>query len=403
MESQKDRTATFSGVERAVVIVLDGVGVGALPDAAVYGDAGADTLGHVAEANGGLRLRHLEALGLGALHPVRGLRRDAIHGAWGRMAEASAGKDTAVGHWELMGVESPTPFPVFPTGFPAGLVAAVENATGRRMLGNKSASGTEILEEYGARHLQSGDLILYTSVDSVMQLAAHEEIVAPAALYEHCRQARAALAALGVPILRVIARPFRGAPGSFARTYGRKDFSLPPPRRTILEELSARGWPVLGIGKIGDIFSGRGINESRVTQGNRHGLETIATALGTVPRGLIFANLIDFDMLFGHRNDARGFAAALEECDSFLGERVLPLLRPRDLLFITADHGCDPATAGTDHTREYVPLLVGAPWLRSSIPLGIRRSHADLAATIHEALTGERWNCGESFWSQLRS
>jgi phosphopentomutase len=390
------------GIERAVVVVLDGVGVGALPDADAWGDAGADTLGHVAAACGGLRLPALTGLGLGLVRPDVLPAGGAVEGAWGALAEVSAGKDTSLGHWELMGVEVREPFAVFPAGFPADLVAALERAFGRGVLCNAPASGTAVLEDFGARHLASGSLILYTSADSVLQLAGHADVLPVEELYECCRRARSVLDERGVRLLRVIARPFRGAPGGFERIAGRRDFSLPPPRPTLLERLSGAGWPVLGVGKVRDIFVGSGLDASRSAAGNDEAIDEIVAALGERRRGLIFANVNDFDTLYGHRNDAPGFGRALEEFDRALGARILPALGARDLLVVTADHGCDPLHPGTDHTREYAPVLAWRRGLGRSIALGTRRSHADVAATLSEAFLGAPWTCGESFWGLLR-
>jgi phosphopentomutase len=367
---------------RALLVVLDGCGIGALPDADRYGDVGSATLPHVAEAVGGLHLPNLERLGLGNIVPIRGVTPvTAPAAAFGRMAERSAGKDSTTGHWELAGLVLETPFPTFPDGFPTGLVVAAEAAMGTRLIGNVAASGTEILARLGEEHLQTGFPILYTSADSVFQVAAHEEIVPLPRLYAMCEAARAVLQGeWGVG--RVIARPFRGTPGALTRTGDRRDFSLPPPRATLLERLVDVGWPVRAIGKVGELFAGRGITTAVHTGDNAEGVRAIVNALESERRGLIFANLVDFDTQYGHRNDAAGFAAALEAFDRGL-PGVLDRLTPDDLLVLTADHGNDPTTASTDHSREYVPLLASGPHLAGHT-LGTRSTFADVAASLEE-------------------
>lgn len=382
------------------MLVLDGVGIGALPDAGDFGDAGADTLGNLARAAGGLSLPALERLGLGAVAPVAGLRRRAEAGAYGMMAERSAGKDSTIGHWELAGLEIADPFSTFPRGFPSAFVEAFERRIGRSVLGNRPASGTDIIEELGDEHLLTGSPILYTSADSVFQLAAHEAVIDAGSLYGLCLRARELLDEMGLPVLRVIARPYTGEAGAYKR-FGRKDFSLPPPGKTVLDSLQELRCPVLGIGKVGDLFCGRGFDEVWTTGGNGEGEEEIARALSKWPRGLILANLIDFDTLYGHRKDIEGFAGALREFDTFLGGRILPALSARDLLMITADHGCDPTLESTDHSREYVPLLVAAQALNRAVPLGMRETFADVAATVFELLAGGSWPVGVSFWPEM--
>jgi phosphopentomutase len=383
-------------IDRIFIVVLDGVGVGALPDASAYGDEGADTLGNLARAVGGLSLPALESLGLGAVAPVAGLRAEARAGAFGKMAEASSGKDSTTGHWELAGLETREPFPTFPRGFPPEVTGPLAEITGRPLLGNRPASGTEIIEELGPGHLETGGAILYTSADSVLQLAAHDSVIEVERLYRFCRRARRLLDGMGLPVLRVIARPFTGDPGSFSR-YGRKDFSLPPPGETVFDCLRERRSPTLGIGKVGDLYGGRGFDEVWKTGNNEEGLGAIGRALESWPRGLVLANLIDFDTLYGHRNDAEGFAGSLEQFDSSLGAQILPALSDGDLLIVTADHGCDPTLSSTDHTREYVPLLVGARALKTAVSLGTRETFADVAATVFDLLAGERWPRGRSF------
>jgi phosphopentomutase len=364
---------------RVFLLVLDSVGCGALPDAAEYGDEGADTLGHVAAAAGGLALPALERLGLGCLHAIEGVRPvSAPGGVWGRMAEASPGKDTTTGHWEIAGVTLDEPFALFPDGFPDALLEPFRRRTGRGILGNRAASGTVIIEELGAAHLESGDLIVYTSADSVFQIAAHERVVPPEELYAACRVARTLCDEHRVA--RVIARPFVGEPGGFTRTYNRRDFSMEPPAPTLLDLLVGAGVEVTGVGKIEDIFSGRGLTRSVHTSGNEDGMQRTLELARSAGPGLVFVNLIDFDMLHGHRNDAAGYARALERVDAFVPD-LEQALAPGDVVIVTADHGCDPTFPGTDHTREHVPLLAFGPHLRGG-PCGTRRTFADVAETV---------------------
>ncbi len=371
---------TGAPIDRAVLIVLDSVGVGGLPDAGAFGDEGANTLVHVAERRGGLRLPHLESLGLGNIVPLRGVPPvPAPLASWGRMAEKSPGKDTLTGHWELMGLVLDRPFSLFPGGFPAELIASFKDRAGvGGVLGNKAASGTEIIVELGPEHVRTGLPIVYTSADSVFQIAAHEEVIPLADLYEMCLRARAVCDDWRIG--RVIARPFVGHPGAFKRTADRRDFSMPPPGETALDLLLEAGLDVTAVGKIENIFAGRGIGRSLPSHSDAEGMDFVRRELGTARRGLVLANLVDFDMLYGHRNDAEGYGAALEAFDAELG-RLLPGIGPGDMLVITADHGCDPAHPGTDHTREYVPLLVYGPGLPAR-PLGVRATFADVGASI---------------------
>jgi phosphopentomutase len=388
-------------ISRAIVLVADGVGCGGAPDAAAYGDAGADTLGNLAAQVGPLALPNLEALGLGYTTAIAGVGRPAVtRGAYGVMNEASAGKDTITGHWEMAGLVTEQALPTFPHGFPPEITGALQAAAGRGLLGNKPASGTAIIDELGARHLATGDLILYTSADSVLQLAAHEQRVPLPELYRICERAR--IIADQHRIGRVIARPFVGAPGQFQRTYNRRDYALVPPAPTLCDALTAAGLPVVGVGKIGDIFAGRGIAESIHSEGNTDGLRLTLEALARRPAaGLLFVNLVDFDMLYGHRNDAGGFYRALRELDAWL-PALDAALAPGDQVFITADHGNDPTTPGTDHTRERVPLLAFGPGVRPG-PLGVRASFCDLGQTIAEGLGTPALSRGESFLSALLS
>lgn len=368
---------------RVVLITLDGVGVGALPDADLYGDVGANTLQHVAQRCGGLHLPTLERFGLGNILPLHGVSPNAApSAAYGRMREQSAGKDTTTGHWELAGVIQTEPFPTYPGGFPQEIIDAFRRETGYAPLGNVAASGTDILRRLGEEHLRSGRPIVYTSADSVFQIAAHEEIIPVSRLYEICRIARDILNEYRVG--RVIARPFIGRTAAdFKRTPRRHDFSLPPTAETIMERLEESGLSVFGVGKIRDIFTGRGITDFVYTGSNAEGMARTLEALEVVKRGLIFTNLVDFDMLYGHRLDSLGFGRALEEFDRWLSG-FLENLQPSDLLVVTADHGCDPTTPGTDHSREYVPLIAWHPRLRHGSDLGERDSFADVAATIAE-------------------
>ena len=374
---------------RALLLLLDSVGIGFAPDAAQYGDAGTNTLGHIAEKLPGFALPNLCSLGLGELLP-NSFSGGAPYGAnYGRMQERSAGKDTTTGHWELAGVIQEEPFATFQR-FPEELVRQIESEAGIHFIGNGVRSGTEIIAELGEQHLQTGDPILYTSADSVLQIAAHEEIIPLARLYEICQVARRA--ADPYRIGRIIARPFTGAPGDFRRTAGRHDYSMLPPS-TVLDALNERGIRVVGVGKIGDIFAGRGITHSFSTTSNRAGMEKIDDLWRAGVDGLIFANLVDFDMLFGHRRDVSGYANALREFDDWLGE-FLPRILPNDLVIITADHGNDPTFQGTDHTREQVPLFVLHHG--ENRDLGIRETFADVAASL-AAYFSISWPTGTSF------
>ncbi|ORJ60521.1 phosphopentomutase [Geothermobacter hydrogeniphilus] len=385
---------------RVLVVVLDGVGVGALPDAAAYGDAGANTLLHVLQRSPSLRLPNFERFGLGRLVPAAGLVSGEGLAACGRMAEKAAGKDSTAGHWELMGVTLEQPLPTYPQGFPEEIISAFTAATGLAVLGNRAASGTDIIRDLGEEHLRSGLPIIYTSSDSVFQIAAHEEVIPVEKLYDLCRKARELLNPFRVG--RVIARPFTGRDAAgFRRTAGRHDFSLPPIAPTLLDRLQQAGVPVVGIGKIGDLFAGRGLDESLTTASNADGMAATLECLERVDNGLIIVNLVDFDMLWGHRLDVSGFADGLAAVDAWLPQ-LTARLRSDDLLLITADHGCDPTTPGTDHSREYVPLLAWFPGLRPDIDLGTRAGFADVAATVGEAL-GCTCPAGRSFLPELKA
>jgi phosphopentomutase len=385
---------------RAIVIVCDGLGVGEAPDAAAFGDEGSDTLGHVL-ASREVEIPHLRALGLGNLPPsYDGARHPRPEGAWGKMAEKSAGKDTAAGHWEMTGLVTRIPFKVYSSGFPPELVRAFEERVGRKVLGNKSASGTEILKELGEEHVRTGSPILYTSGDSVFQVAAHEDLIPPDELYKICRIGYE-LACLEYGVCRVIARPFVGTTReTFKRTPNRRDFPVPPGGQTLLDGLAAAGWPVFGVGKIEDIFTGRGLSGAVHTKSDADGVDQTVKAMDEVERGLIFTNLVDFDTLYGHRNDVPGFARNLESLDARLPD-VLGRMREDDVFILTADHGCDPADVSTDHTRENVPLLVRGARVRPGRELGVRATFADLGATLAENFGLPGLAAGSSFLREL--
>ncbi len=373
-------------IKRVFILVFDSLGVGALPDAADYGDAGANTLGHVTAAAGGLTLPTLQSLGLGNIIELEGVPpADKPVAAFGRLTEISHGKDTTVGLWEMMGVATKTPYPVFPQGFPPDVVDRFVTATGcGGILGNKAASGTEIIDELGAEHIKTGQPIIYTSGDSVWQVAAHESVVPIERLYEMCLTARGILTgSLGVD--RVIARPFTGEPGSFVRTAGRKDFGLAPAAKMTLDYAAAADVDVVGIGKVSDVFSGRGIKTSIKTKDNAAGLAETTRLAREAGNGIVFTILGDFDTLWGHRNDIAGYSKGLVEADKKLAD-LLASLSASDALIIVADHGCDPTLPGTDHTREYVPLLVYGELIKKGVSLGTRSSMSDVGKTIADLL-----------------
>jgi len=370
---------------RVIIIVLDSAGVGELPDAGRYGDEGSGTLPHTARAVGGLRVPQLEALGLGRIVPLEGVRPlPAPRGAYGKLAERSAGKDSTTGHWELMGVIVDRPFPTYPKGFPADLIAAFERAIRTSILGNEAASGTEIIARLGPEHQRTGYPIVYTSADSVFQVAAHEDVIPVQRLYEICLTARRLLTGPHA-VSRVIARPFVGSPGAYTRTDRRRDFSLPPTAPTVLDAVTAQGLEVVGIGKISDLFAGRGVTRSIHTRDDLDGMAQTGAAMTVTARGIIFTNLVDLDSKFGHRNDPAGYARDLEAIDAALPQ-VMGRVRPDDLVVITADHGNDPTTGSTDHAREYVPVLFGGPAVRGGVDLGVRSTFADVGATVADAL-----------------
>ncbi len=385
-------------MKRAAIIVLDGVGIGAAPDTAAYGDAGSDTLGNVARAVGGLALPNLERLGLGRCRPLAGMSGStAPEAAYGVALPRSPGKDSTTGHWEICGVLLAAPFRTYPNGFPRDLVDEFARRTGRGVLGNKAASGTAIIAELGAEHQRTGKWIVYTSADSVFQVAAHEDTVALAELYRACEIARALLVGEHA-VSRVIARPFAGPPGAYRRTAHRRDFSLAPVGTTLLDRLAAAGVPRVGIGKVDDLFAGRNIT-SQHTPTNGAAYRLIERALEDVDTGFIFVNVIEFDQTWGHRNDVAGFHQGLRELDGWIPQ-LEARLREDDLIIITADHGNDPTTPSTDHSREAVPVLALGPRVRWR-PLGERASFADLGATVADYFAVPPLVAGTSFWREI--
>lgn len=388
-------------MKRAIVIIIDGVGVGELPDADKYGDTGSDTLGNIAQQMENFKLPNLEKLGLGKIAPVAGLNGAvSAMGNYGKMAELSPGKDSTTGHWELAGIILNEAFPVYPSGFPAEIIREFVRLTGIEVLGNVPASGTEIIKKFGEEHLRGGKLIVYTSADSVFQIAAHQELYPLERLYEICQTARVMLNGKHA-VARVIARPFTGSNAeNFTRTVYRKDFSLPPFDRTLHYNLQEAGWMTVGIGKINDLYAGYGIQKNINTKTNDQGMQAILYELNETSSGLIMANLVDFDMLWGHRNDVAGFYHGLQQFDDWLLE-LMNRLDKDDLVIITADHGNDPTTPGTDHSREYVPLLVFGENLRQNQNLGIRATFADVQATLAEYFNIPSTGCGTSFMQAI--
>jgi phosphopentomutase len=366
---------------RIILVVLDSAGIGEMPDAAEYGDLGSDTIGHTLQSRT-VHIPNLRELGLANIKPLAVPAVLSPTGAFGRGATASKGKDTTTGHWEMSGIITANPFPTYLHGFPPRVIEKFEQAIGRKVLGNKPASGTEIIKELGEAHVKTGSPIVYTSADSVFQIAAHEEIVPLKQLYEWCEVAREQLTGED-QVARVIARPFVGEPGNFRRTEARIDFAIDPPERMLLDIVKEDGLPVAAIGKIGSIFCHRGTTEELKAGNNEASIDQTLQALRETPTGLIFTNLVDFDMLYGHRNDVEGYAKALERFDERLPE-IQAAMRPHDLMIITADHGCDPSDISTDHTREYVPILAWGSHINHGVDLGIRTSLADIGQTIAE-------------------
>ena len=388
--------------KRIFLIVLDSVGIGEAPDAEQYGDKGADTLGHIGEKMDGIHLPNLEKLGLGNIREIKGVKAAEKPLAYHtKMQEASKGKDTMTGHWEIMGLNISTPFQVFPDGFPEELIARLEEETGRKVIGNKPASGTKIIEELGKEHKETGAIIVYTSADSVLQIAAHEEIIPLEELYEICKIARKLTLDEKYMVGRVIARPFVGKPGNFTRTANRRDYALKPFDRTVMDELKDGSFDVIALGKISDIFDGQGITSARKTVSNMDGVDKLLDSMDTDFTGLCFINLVDFDALYGHRRDPIGYGKALEEFDQRLPE-ILAKLKKDDLLIITADHGNDPVHHGTDHTREYVPLLAYSTQFSEGKPLPIRQTFADIGATVADNFQVKMPAYGESFLKDLQ-
>lgn len=387
-------------INRVVLIVLDSVGIGALPDANKYGDENANTLGHVAEFCNGLKLPNLEALGLGNIDGVINIPKSPNPtGCFARLDEASNGKDTVTGHWEMVGIKSEIAFPTYPNGFPTEIIKEFEEKTGRKVIANKPASGTAILDEMGKEHIDTGALIVYTSADSVFQIAAHEDIVPIDELYKYCEIAREMLKGEH-SVARVIARPFLGKPGNFTRTPNRRDYALVPPHKTTLDMLKDKGLKVIAVGKIEDIFSGKGITDAVHTKDNMDGVDKTLDYMKENNKGLIFTNLVDFDMKWGHRNDAKAYGEGLEAFDSRLPE-ILSAMNDDDVLFITADHGCDPTTDGTDHTREYVPFLAYGKSLKTNTNLGTIDGFYCLGQTICDIFSADNIKNGESFLNKI--
>lgn len=387
--------------KRAIIIVLDSVGIGEQPDAAEFGDVGSHTLGNIRKVRGKLDLPNMTALGLAA---IENSRLDMLNlipkGAYGRCAELTKAKDTTCGHWEMAGLPLKQPFKTYPNGFPKELMDEFEAKIGRGTIGNEVASGTEIIQRLGDEHVKTGKPIVYTSADSVFQIAAHEGVIPLQELYRICQIARELLNDDNYLVGRVIARPFEGTSGAYKRTENRRDYAVEPFSDTILDALDRRGLPVVGIGKIEDIFCHRGVTIVDHTKNNPAGIESTIRYLESGTGSFIFSNLVDFDMLYGHRNNVEGYAAALEAFDQAL-PRILGAMKDGDLLMITADHGCDPTTPSTDHSREYIPLVVTGKHVKANVDLGTRKSFADIGATVYEYLTGAKWNVGTSFLGEI--
>jgi phosphopentomutase len=393
---------TGNTYKRIFLIVMDSVGIGESPDAEKFGDKGADTLGHIAERMNGLNMPNMGKLGLSNIREIKGIEKAPKPLAYyTKMMEASNGKDTMTGHWEIMGLNIHTPFRVFPDGFPDELLSELEERTGRKIIGNKPASGTEILDELGEEHMKTGALIVYTSADSVLQIAAHEEIIPIDEQYKICKIARELTLDEKYMVGRVIARPFLGEPGNFKRTANRHDYALKPFDRTVMNEMKDAGLDVIAIGKISDIYDGEGVTQSLRTISNMDGMDKLEQTLDMDFTGMSFLNLVDFDALYGHRRDPEGYGSALEEYDARLPE-VFDKLKDDDLLIITADHGNDPVAPGTDHTREYVPLIVYSKKMAEGKELPIRETFADIGATVADNFKVKMPNFGKSFLTELK-
>ncbi|MED4204283.1 phosphopentomutase [Neobacillus mesonae] len=388
--------------KRIFIIVMDSVGIGEAPDADKFGDKGADTLGHIAEKMNGLHMPNMGKLGLSNIRQLKGIDKAVQPLAfYTRMMEASNGKDTMTGHWEIMGLNIKTPFQVFPEGFPDELLSELEKRTGRKVIGNKPASGTAIIEELGEEHMKTGAMIVYTSADSVLQIAAHEDIIPLDELYRICKIARELTLDEKYMVGRVIARPFVGEPGNFKRTPNRHDYALKPFDRTVMSELKDAGFDVIAIGKISDIYDGEGVTNALRTVSNMDGMDKLVETLEMDFTGISFLNLVDFDALYGHRRDPLGYGKALEEYDARLPE-VFAKMKEDDLLIITADHGNDPIAPGTDHTREYVPLLVYSTGMTGGKELPLRQTFADIGATVAENFQVKMPHYGKSFLNELK-
>lgn len=387
-------------VERVIWLVMDSVGMGYLPDAADYGDVGANTIGNISKTLGGLKLDNLESLGYGNIEGIEGLKRvESPKGCFARFAELSKGKDTTTGHWEMVGIVSEQPFPTYPDGFPKEIVDKFESVTGKKMIGNKPASGTAILDELGEEHMKTGNPIVYTSADSVFQIAAHEDIIPLEELYDMCQKSRDFLQGEH-GVARVIARPFTGEVGNFKRTSNRHDFSLTPPHAIVLDSLKDEGLAVMAVGKIEDIFLGQGVTEAVHTKDNMDGMNKTLEYMEQNKKGLIFTNLVDFDMHWGHRNDVEAYGRGLEAFDIKLKE-VLDAMTDTDVLFITADHGCDPTFPGTDHTREYVPFIAFGKPLKEGVDMKTKHSFADMGQTIADMFNVKPIKNGTSFLKEI--
>lgn len=390
----------MADINRVILIVLDSVGIGELPDAAEYGDTGSNTVGNIVKVCKGINIPNLCSLGMAKIDGIDYLPvPEYILGSYGRMVEVSKGKDTITGHWEMSGLQLSYPFPTYPDGFPQEVLDRFEELTGRGVLANCAASGTEIIKEHGEEHMKTGKLIVYTSADSVFQIAAHEEVVPLEELYRICRIAREMLQGEHM-VGRVIARPFVGEPGNFTRTPNRRDFSAEPTSETVLDGLCQKGLDVIAVGKIEDIFSKKGITVAEHTKSNMDGVDVTLKYMAQQNKGIIFTNLVDFDMLFGHRNNPEGYKQALEEFDRRLPE-IFSAMNEDDILIITADHGCDPTTPSTDHSREHVPVIIYGNHIKEDVNLGTRKTFADIACTIAELFNIEKAFPGESFKGEI--